>query len=146
MASRYAGSGPGDERGKMKITHVNADAMSKIPALSQAVIVANAKKLVVIGEQNGVDANGVVVGDDLESQTEQAQRNVLEVRRTVGAAQENVVQQTILVAKGQDIRSAYAAAQRVWGAQPLAVTVHVGAGFGISGVLIGSEAVCALGA
>ena len=72
MASRYAGSGPGDERGKMKIAHVNPDAMSKDPAVSQAVIVADAKKLVFIGEQNGVDAHGVVVGDDLESQTEQA--------------------------------------------------------------------------
>ena len=71
---------------------------------------------------------------------------MLEVRRTVGATQENVVQQTILVAKGQEVRSAYAAAQRVWGTRPLAVTVHVVDGFGISGVLIGSEAVCALGA
>jgi len=130
----------------MKITHVHPDAMSKDPAVSQAVIVADAKKLVFIGEQNGVDANGVVVGDDLESQTEQAYRNVLEVRRTVGATQENVVQQTILMAKGHDMRSAYAAAQRVWGAQPIAVTVHVVDGFGIPGVLIGSEAVCALGA
>ena len=146
MASRYAGSGPGDERGKMKIAHVNPDAMRKDPAVSQAVIVADAKKLVFIGEQNGVDANGGVVGDDLESQTEQAYRNVLEVRRTVGATQEHVVEQTILLAKGQEVRSAYAAAQRVWGAQPIAVTGHVGDGFGISGVLIGSEAVCALGA
>jgi 2-iminobutanoate/2-iminopropanoate deaminase len=78
-------------------------------------MVEDAKKIVYIGEQNGVDASGVVVGDDLESQTEQAYRNVLEVLRSVGATQENVVQQTILVAKGQDIRAGYAAAQRVWG-------------------------------
>jgi hypothetical protein len=63
---------------------------------------------------DGVDASGVVVGADLESQVEQAYKNVLEVLRSVGATQENVVKQTILVAKGQEIRAGYAAAQRVW--------------------------------
>ena len=129
----------------MKITHINPDSMLKNPAFSQAVIVEDAEKIVYIGEQNGVDASGVVVGDDLESQTEQALKNVLEVLRSVGATQENVVKQTILVAKGQDIRSGYAAAQRVWGAHPLAITVHIVDGFGIPGALVGIEAVCVLG-
>ena len=129
----------------MKITHINPDSMLKNPAFSQAVIVEDAEKIVYIGEQNGVDASGVVVGDDLESQTEQALKNVLEVLRSVGATQENVVKQTILVAKGQDIRAGYAAAQRVWGAHPLAITVHIVDGFGIPGALVGIEAVCALG-
>jgi 2-iminobutanoate/2-iminopropanoate deaminase len=129
----------------MKITHINPDSMLKNPAFSQAVIVEDAKKIVYIGEQNGVDASGVVVGGDLESQTEQALKNVLEVLRSVRATQENVVKQTILVAKGQDIRAGYAAAQRVWGAHPLALTVHIVDGFGIPGALVGIEAVCALG-
>ena len=98
-----------------------------------------------IGEQNGVDATGAVVGHDLESQVEQAYKNVLEVLRSVGATQENVVKQTILVAKGQDIRAGYAAAQRVWGAHPIAITVHIVDGFAIPGALVGIEAVCALG-
>jgi uncharacterized protein (DUF1697 family) len=51
------------------------------------------------------------VGDDLEPQTEQAYGNVLEVVRSVGAIQEKVVKKPILVAKGQDIRAGYAAAQ-----------------------------------
>ena len=129
----------------MKITHINPDSMLKNPAFSQAVIVEDAEKIVYIGEQNGVDASGVVVGDDLESQTVQALKNVLEVLRSVGATQENVVKQTILVAKGQDIRAGYAAAQRVWGAHPLAITVHIVDGFGIPGALVGIEAVCVLG-
>jgi enamine deaminase RidA (YjgF/YER057c/UK114 family) len=129
----------------MKITHVNPDSMLKNPAFSQAVIVEDAKKIVYIGEQNGVDSSGVVVGDDLESQVEQAYKNVLEVLRSVGATQENVVKQTILVAKGQDIRSGYAAAQSVWGAHPIALTVHIVDGFGIPGALVGIEAVCVLG-
>jgi 2-iminobutanoate/2-iminopropanoate deaminase len=129
----------------VKITHINPDSMLKNPAFSQAVMVEDAKKIVYIGEQNGVDASGVVVGDDLESQTEQALKNVLEVLRSVGATQENVVKQTILVAKGQDIRAGYTAAQRVWGAHPIAITVHIVDGFGIPGALVGIEAVCALG-
>jgi 2-iminobutanoate/2-iminopropanoate deaminase len=138
-------AGAATKGGKMKITHINPDSMLKNPAFSQAVIVEDAKKIVYIGEQNGVDASGVVVGDDLESQTEQALKNVLEVLRSVGATQENVVKQTILVAKGQDIRAGYAAAQRVWGAHPIAITVHIVDGFGIPGALVGIEAVCALG-
>jgi 2-iminobutanoate/2-iminopropanoate deaminase len=55
------------------------------------------------------------------------------VLRSVGATQENVVKQTILVAKGQDIRAGHAAAQRAWGAHPVAVTVHIVDGFGIPG-------------
>jgi enamine deaminase RidA (YjgF/YER057c/UK114 family) len=56
------------------ITHINPDSMLKNPAFSQAVMVEDAKKFVYIGEQNGVDASGVVVGDDLKSQTEHALR------------------------------------------------------------------------
>ena len=55
------------------------------------------------------------------------------------------MKQTILVAKGQDIQAGYAAAQSVWGAHPIALTVHIVDGFGIAGVLVGIEAVCALG-
>jgi 2-iminobutanoate/2-iminopropanoate deaminase len=100
----------------MKITHINPDSMLKNPAFSQAVMVEDAKKIVYIGEQNGVDASGVVVGDDLESQTE------------------------------QDIRAGYAATQRAWGAHPIAITVHIVDGFAMPGALVGIEAVCALGA
>jgi hypothetical protein len=45
----------------MKITHVNPDSMLKNPAFSQAVMVEDAKKIVYIGEQNGVDASGAGV-------------------------------------------------------------------------------------
>lgn len=60
----------------MKITNINSDSMLKNQAFSQAVMVEDAKNIVYIGEQNMVDGSGVVVGDDLESQTEQALKNV----------------------------------------------------------------------
>jgi 2-iminobutanoate/2-iminopropanoate deaminase len=129
----------------MKITHINPESMLKNPAFFAGGDGRGREEGCLHREQNGVDASGVVVGDDLESQTEQALENVLEVLRSVGATQENVVKQTILVARGQDIRAGYAAAQRVWGAHPIAITVHIVDGFGIPGALVGIEAVCALG-
>jgi hypothetical protein len=39
---------------------------------------------------------------------------IIEILKTVGASQENVVKQTIYVVKGQDIRDGYAATQKVW--------------------------------
>jgi enamine deaminase RidA (YjgF/YER057c/UK114 family) len=81
----------------------------------------------------------------LDAVTLRAVGDLSGVLRSVGATQENVVKQTILVAKGQDIRAGYAAAQRVWRAHPIAIAVHIVDGFGISGALVGIEAVCALG-
>jgi enamine deaminase RidA (YjgF/YER057c/UK114 family) len=53
-----------------------------------------------------------MAGDNLASQTEQAYKNIIEILKTVGASQENVVKQTVYVAKGQDIREGYAATQK----------------------------------
>jgi enamine deaminase RidA (YjgF/YER057c/UK114 family) len=119
--------------------------MSRNPAFSQAVTVTDAKTLVFIGEQNGVDASGSLAGDTLEAQTEQAYRNVLEVLKAVGATQEHVVKLTILVARGRDIRSGFGAAMSVWGSHPTAITVNMVDGFAFPGALVGIEAVCALG-
>jgi 2-iminobutanoate/2-iminopropanoate deaminase len=129
----------------MKVTHINPDSLLKSPAFSQAVVVEDARRIVYIGEQNGVDVSGAVVGDDLGSQVEHAYKDVLKVLESVGATRENVVKQTILVAKGQDMRVGYVAAQRAWRAHPIALTVHIVDGFGIPGALVGTEAVCALG-
>ena len=128
----------------MKITHVNPDSMLKNPAFSQAVVIADARKWVYIGEQNGVDASGALAGDDLASQTKQAYRNVLELLKAVGATQENVVKLTVIVAKGQDMGEGLAAAQSVWGTHATAVTVNIVEGLAFPGALVGVEAVCAL--
>lgn len=43
----------------------------------------------------------------------------------VGASQEDVAKLTIHVVKGQDLREGFAAAQRVWGNFPTAITVSI---------------------
>jgi enamine deaminase RidA (YjgF/YER057c/UK114 family) len=45
----------------MKITHINPEGMHKNPAFSQAVV-AEGGKTIYIGGQNGVGADGTVVG------------------------------------------------------------------------------------
>src|SRR4051794_5491676 len=91
----------------MKISHLNPDNLHKNPAYTQAVTVEGAAKMVYVGGQNAIDADGNVVGDDLETQTEQALKNVLAALAAAGATQENVVKLTIYVVQGGDIRLAF---------------------------------------
>ena len=51
------------------IAYINPETMASNPAFSQAVRIPAGHDLIVIGGQNGVDASGAVVGDDLRSQT-----------------------------------------------------------------------------
>ncbi len=124
----------------MKITHINPDGLHKNPAFSQAVLAEGGKTL-YIGGQNGILPDGTMAGDTLASQTERALRNMLEILRTVGASQENVVKQTIYVVKGQDIREGFAATQKAWGNFPTAISFIFVEGLGVPGALVEIEAI-----
>src|SRR6478735_2936575 len=124
----------------MKITHINPDGLYKSPAFSQAVV-AEGGKTIYIGGQNGILSDGTMAGDNLASQTEQAYKNIIEILRTVGASQENVVKQTIYVVKGQDIRDGFAATQKVWGNFPTAISFVFVESLGVPGALIDIEAI-----
>jgi 2-iminobutanoate/2-iminopropanoate deaminase len=65
------------------------------PAFSQGVQVSRGASLLVVGGQNGVDAEGVVVSPDFGAQAEQALRNVLAILAEGGAMQADVVKLTI---------------------------------------------------
>ena len=129
----------------MKITHVNPDTLYRSPVFSQGVLVEGGKTL-YIGGQNGFLPDGSSAGNDLASQTEQACKNILEVLKSVGASQENVVKQTIYVVKGQNIQDGFVAAQKVWGNFPTAISVVTVEGLGMpgAGVLIEIEAVAVI--
>jgi enamine deaminase RidA (YjgF/YER057c/UK114 family) len=124
----------------MKVTHINPDALYKSPVFSQAVVAEGGKTL-YIGGQNGILPDGKMAGNTLASQTEQAYKNILEILKTVGASQENVVKQTIFLAKGEDIREGYAATQKVWGNFPTAISVVFVESLGVPGALIEIEAI-----
>ena len=129
----------------MKITHINPDGLYKSPAFSQAVV-AEGGKTIYIGGQNGILPDGTMAGDTLTAQTEQAYKNILEILKTVGASQENVVKQTISVVKGQDIREGYAATQKVWGNFPTAISFAFVESLGVPGALVEIEAIAVVGA
>jgi 2-iminobutanoate/2-iminopropanoate deaminase len=124
----------------MKITHVNPDGLYKSPAFSQAVV-AEGGKTIYIGGQNGILPDGTMAGDTLAAQTEQAYKNILEILKTVGASQQNVVKQTIFVVKGQDIREGFAATQKVWGNFPTAISFIFVEALGVPGAVVEIEAV-----
>jgi 2-iminobutanoate/2-iminopropanoate deaminase len=124
----------------MKITHINPDGLHKNPAFSQAVV-AEGGKTMYIGGQNGVLPDGKMAGNTLAAQTEQALKNMLEILKSVGAAQKNVVKQTIFVAKGQDIKEGFAATQKVWGNFPTAITFVFVEALGVPGALVEIDAI-----
>jgi 2-iminobutanoate/2-iminopropanoate deaminase len=126
----------------MNIKHINPDTLHKNPAFSQGVLAEGGKTL-YIGGQNGFLRDGTLAGKDLASQTEQVYRNILEVLKSVGGSQENVVKMTIYVVKGQSIQDGFAAAQKVWGNFPTAISVVVVESLGAAeaGVLLEVDAI-----
>lgn len=128
----------------MHITHHNPASLHKNPAFSQAVSVEGAATLVFVGGQNGIKPDGSLIGKDLGSQTEQALRNLLEALKAAGASQKDVVKLTIYVVDGQDINEGFAAAQKVWGMHPTAISVPIVVGLGVPGALVEIEAVAAV--
>ena len=129
----------------MKITHINPDGLYKSPAFSQAVV-AEGGKTIYIGGQNGILPDGTMAGDTLASQIEQAYKNIIEILKTVGASQENVVKQTVYLAKGQNVRDGFAATQKVWGNFPTAISVVFVESLGVAGALVEIEAIAVVGA
>lgn len=127
----------------MKLTHINPDTLYKSPVFSQA-IVAEGGKTLYIGGQNGILSDGTMAGKTLGEQTEQALKNILEILKSSGATQENVVKLTIYTAKGQDIREGYAASQKVWGNFPTTVTSMFVDSLTVPGALVEIDAIAVL--
>jgi 2-iminobutanoate/2-iminopropanoate deaminase len=129
----------------MNITHINPDTLHKNPAFSQGVLAEGGKTL-YIGGQNGFLPDGTLAGKDLASQTEQVYKNILEVLKSVGGSQKNVVKMSIYVARGQNIQDGFAAAQKVWGNFPTAITVVTVESLGApgAGVLLEVDAIAVI--
>ena len=68
----------------MGVRHINPDGMHRSPAFSQAVVVEQPAKTIYIGGQNGVGADGKVVGPTLRDQSVQAFRNLATILESEG--------------------------------------------------------------
>ena len=126
----------------MSTRHINPEGLHRSPAFSQAVVVEQPGKTIYIGGQNGVDADGKVVGPTVGEQSGQAFRNLATILESEGATLANIVHWTIAVADGNSFDEGVAAFQEVWNPAdpPPAITVHVVAGLA-PGFLVEIDAV-----
>ena len=129
----------------MGTRHINPEGLHRNPAFSQAVVVEQPAKTIYIGGQNGVDADGKVVGPTVGEQASQALRNLATILESEGASLANIVHWSIAVVDGHALDEGVAAFQQVWNPAdpPPAITVHVVAGLG-PGFLVEIDAVAVL--
>ena len=130
---------------RMTVRHINPEGLHRSPAFSQAVVVEHPAKTIYVGGQNGVDADGKVVGPTVGEQSLQALRNLATILESEGARLADVVHWRIAVVDGQSIQEGVAAFQQVWDPAdpPPGITVHVVAGLG-PGYLVEIDAVAAV--
>jgi enamine deaminase RidA (YjgF/YER057c/UK114 family) len=129
----------------MGVRHINPEGLHRSPAFSQAVVVEQPAKTIYIGGQNGVDANGEVVGPTLKEQATRAFRNIATILESEGGNLANVVHWRIAAVEGMSFDEGVAAFQDVWnGADPPpAITVHFVSALG-PGMLVEIDAVAAI--
>ena len=116
----------------MSVRHINPEGLHRSPAFSQAVVVERPTKTIYIGGQNGVDAEGKVVGPTVKEQSVQIFRNLAAILESEGAGLSNIVHWRIATVEGQSFDDGVAAFQEVWNRAdpPPAITVHVVASLG----------------
>jgi enamine deaminase RidA (YjgF/YER057c/UK114 family) len=126
----------------MGVRHINPEGLHRSPAFSQAVVVEQPAKTIYIGGQNGVNADGKVVGPTVGEQARQAFRNLATILGSEGASLANIVHWSIAVVDGHPFDEGVAAFQQVWDPAdpPPAITIHVVAGLG-PGFLVEIDAV-----
>ncbi|MEU7837241.1 MULTISPECIES: RidA family protein [unclassified Nonomuraea] len=126
----------------MSTRHINPEGLHRSPAFSQAVVVEQPAKTIYIGGQNGVGADGKVVGPTVGEQARQVFRNLTTILESEGASLANIVHWRIAVVDGHTFDEGVAAFQEVWNRAdpPPAITVHVVAGLG-PGFLVEIDAV-----
>lgn len=126
----------------MTVRHINPEGLHRSPAFSQAVVVEQPTKTIYIGGQNGVDAEGKLVGPTVGEQSLQAFRNLATILESEGASLSDIVHWRIATVAGQSFDEGVAAFQQVWNRAdpPPAITVHVVAGLA-PGYLVEIDAV-----
>lgn len=126
----------------MAVRHINPEGLHHSPAFSQAVVVEQPAKTIYLGGQNGVDADGGIVGPTVGEQALQAFRNLATILESEGGTLANIVHWRIAVVDGHTFDEGVAAFRQVWNHDdpPPAITVHVVAGLA-PGFLVEIDAV-----
>ena len=90
-------------------THINPEALHSSPAFSQVVRVPVGADTIYVGGQNGVGADGTVVGPGMAEQAQQAFANLRTCLEAAGAEVTDIVKWTILYVEGADVHAGLAA-------------------------------------
>ena len=125
----------------MEITRLQPQGLVVSPAFSHVAVVPAGATTIYVGGQNGVDATGAVVSDDVGEQSARALDNALVALEAAGASLADVV-----LHADADLNAAYGAiAPRLAGAgAPPLVTAALVAGIGVPGGLIEISAIAAV--
>jgi enamine deaminase RidA (YjgF/YER057c/UK114 family) len=116
------------------------------PAFNHVAVIPPDATLIHVGGQNGVDAEGRLVGNDVVAQVERTMSNVRTALEAAGATTADLVSMTVLLVEGVDLQAGYAAAARQLPAgdgAPL-VTAAIVSALGVPGALVEVAAVAAV--
>lgn len=131
----------------MLIERLNPAGMHSNPAYSQGISVPASARHIYVGGQNGVDAEGRIVGEsDLTAQTIQALANLEAVLAAGGAKPSDLISLTVCLVADADLRPAFGAWAAFWngrGPPPVVKVLRV-AGLGNPDFLIEIEAMAAI--
>ncbi len=131
----------------MLIERLNPAGMHSNPAYSQGISVPASARHIYVGGQNGVDAEGRIVGEsDLAAQTIQALANLEAVLAAGGAKPSDLISLTVCLVADADLRPAFGAWAAFWngrGPPPVVKVLRV-AGLGNPDFLIEIEAMAAI--
>ena len=127
----------------MQIEYLNPEGMHRNPAFSQGIIIPAGARMLLVGGQNAVNADGEIVGKgDIGRQTEQALANMMTVIEAAGGRLEDLVKVTLVIQHGVDLQAGFAAWMKLWGQRtnPPTVTALFVAGLAHPDYLIEIEA------
>jgi enamine deaminase RidA (YjgF/YER057c/UK114 family) len=127
------------------IRRIRPDGLVSSPAFSHVAIVPPGATMIYVGGQNGVDAQGSLVGGDVAVQSTRALANATTALAAAGATLGDVIHWTVLFVDGVDLAAGYAAiASELASDEPALVTAARVAGLGVPGALVEISAVAAV--
>jgi enamine deaminase RidA (YjgF/YER057c/UK114 family) len=128
------------------IQRLRPDGLVVSPAFSHVAVVPPGATTIYVGGQNGVDADGALVGaGDVAVQSARALANARTALAAAGATLADVVQWTVLFVDGADLAAGYGAiAAELASDEPALVTAARVAGLGVPGALVEISAVAAV--
>lgn len=129
-----------------RIELLRPEGLVQSPAFSHVAVIPPGATQILVGGQNGVDAAGQLVGDDVAAQVEQTMTNLRTALAAAAASMRDVVAMTVTLVDGVDLQAAYAAAagQLPAGDDAPLVTAAIVSALGVPGALVEVSAVAAV--